>query len=53
MVPPGVARGRDGGRFKRKLSEVNTMAVSRGQNELIGKYKKFIKKKRLLNQSIL
>ena len=29
----------DGGKFKRKLSEVNTRAVSRGQNELVGKFK--------------
>ena len=28
----------DGGKFKRKLSEVNTRTVSRGQNELIGKF---------------
>jgi len=27
----------DGGKFKRKISEVNTRAVSRGQNELTGK----------------
>ena len=32
-------RGTDGGKFKRKLSEVITRAVSRGQNELIGKFK--------------
>ena len=38
-MPPGIADGRDGGKFKRKLSEVNTRAVSRGQNELIGKFK--------------
>ena len=37
-MPPG-GRGRDGGKFKRKLSEANTRAVSRGQNELIGKLK--------------
>ena len=30
----------DGGKFKRKLSEVNTTAVSRRQNELVGKLKK-------------
>jgi hypothetical protein len=30
---------KDGGIFKRKLSEVYTRAVSRGQNELIGKFK--------------
>ena len=29
----------DGGKFKRKLSEVNTRAVSRRQNELVGKFK--------------
>ena len=29
----------DGGKFKRKLSEVNTRAVSRKQNELVGKFK--------------
>jgi hypothetical protein len=29
----------DGGKFKRKLSEVNTRAVSRGQNESVGKFK--------------
>jgi hypothetical protein len=29
----------NGGKFKRKLSEVNTRAVSRGQNELVGKFK--------------
>ena len=34
----GVARAMDAGKFKRKLSEVNTRAVSRGQNEL-GKFK--------------
>ena len=35
-VPPGgCKRERDRG----KLSEVNTRAVSRGQNELIGKFK--------------
>jgi hypothetical protein len=27
----------DGGKFKRKLSEVNTRAVSRRQNELVAK----------------
>ena len=35
----GVVRGMDGGKFKRKLSEVNTRAVSRGQNKLVGKFK--------------
>ena len=29
----------DGVKFKRKLSEVNTMAVYRGQNKLVGKFK--------------
>ena len=29
----------DGGKFKRKLSEVNARAVSRRQNELVGKFK--------------
>ena len=29
----------DGGKLKRKLSEVNTRAVSRGQNELVCKFK--------------
>ena len=44
-MPPGgceTGRGRerrDGGKIKCKLSEVNTRAVSRGQNELIGKFK--------------
>ena len=32
-------RGMDGEKFKRKLSEVNTKAVSRGQNEWVGKFK--------------
>ena len=31
--------GMDGGKFKRQLSEVNTRAVSRRQNELVGKFK--------------
>ena len=30
---------RDGGKFKRKLSKINTRAVSREQNELISKFK--------------
>jgi hypothetical protein len=38
-VSPGVARGMDGGKFKRKLSEANTRAVSRRQNKLVGKFK--------------
>ena len=29
----------DGGKFKRKLLEVSTRAVSRRQNELVGKFK--------------
>ena len=29
----------DGEKIKRKLSNVNTRAVSRGQNELVGKFK--------------
>ena len=29
----------DGGKFKRKLSEANTRAVSRRQNELVDKFK--------------
>ena len=35
----GVARGMDGGKFKRRLSEVNARTVSRGQNELVCKFK--------------
>ena len=38
----GVVRpegGGDGGKIKYTLSEVYTRAVSRGQNELIGKFK--------------
>jgi hypothetical protein len=35
----GCEKGSDGGKFKRKLSEVNTRAVSREQDELIGKFK--------------
>ena len=31
-------RGMDGGKFKRRLSEVNSRAVSRGQNKLVGKF---------------
>ena len=31
-------RGMDGGKFKRKLSEVNIKAVSKRWNELVGKY---------------
>ena len=29
----------EGGKFKRKLSEVNTRAMSRRKNELVGKFK--------------
>ena len=29
----------DGEKFKRKLSEVNTRAVSRGHNELVAEFK--------------
>ena len=29
----------DGGKLKRRLSEVNARAVSRGQNELVCKFK--------------
>ena len=29
----------DGEKFKRKLSEVNTRAVSRGQNKFVGNFK--------------
>ena len=29
----------DGGKFKRRLSEVNARTVSRRQNELVGKFK--------------
>ena len=32
-------QGMDGGKFKRKLSEVNARAVSRRQNKLVGKFK--------------
>ena len=35
----GGGRGGDGGKIKWKSSEVNTRALSRGQNELIGKLK--------------
>ena len=42
-VPPGGLRDRKsggaGGKIKWKLSEVDTWAISRGQNELIGKFK--------------
>ena len=33
------ARQEDGGKIEWKLSKVNTRAVSRGQNELIGELK--------------
>jgi hypothetical protein len=39
MCHQGVARGMVGGKFKRKLFEVNTRGVSRVQNELVGKFK--------------
>ena len=29
----------DGGKFKRRLSKINARAVSRGQNELVCKFK--------------
>ena len=32
-------KGRDGRKLKRKLSEINTRAVSRRQNKLVGKFK--------------
>ena len=35
----GRGRGGDGGKVKWKLSEITTRAVSRGQNEWIGKFK--------------
>ena len=35
----GVARGMDGRKFKRRLSEINARAVSRGQNELVDRFK--------------
>ena len=38
-MPSQVARGMDGGNFKWKLSEVNPRAVSRRQDELVGKFK--------------
>ena len=38
-MPLGVARGMDGWKYKRRLSEVNARAASRGQNELVGKFK--------------
>ena len=34
----GLSEG-DGGKIECKLSEVNNRAVSRGQNELMGKFK--------------
>ena len=34
-----VAKGMDGRKFKRRLSEVNARAVPRGQNELVCKFK--------------
>ena len=38
-MPTGRRSGGDGGKIKWKLSEVNTRAVSRRQNELIDKFK--------------
>jgi hypothetical protein len=35
----GCEEWMDGGKFKRKLSEVNTRAVSRRQNEMVGNFK--------------
>ena len=32
-------RGMDGGKFERRLSEVNARAVSTGQNELVCEFK--------------
>ena len=40
--PPGKGKGRsggDGGKIERKLSEVNTRPMSRGQNELKSTFK--------------
>ena len=37
MREDGGERGGDGGKIEWKLTEVNIRAVSRGQNELIGK----------------
>ena len=42
-------RGGGGGKIKWKLSEANTRAVSRGQNELIGKLKMAVNVRVLLN----
>ena len=39
MTHDSGLRGMDRGKFKRKLSEVNTRAMSRRQNELVGKFK--------------
>ena len=39
------ARGRDEGKFERRLSEVNARAVSRGQNEYENEDKKYVNKK--------
>ena len=38
-MPPGGCERNGWREFKRKLSEVNTRAVSRRQNELVGKFK--------------
>ena len=39
MPPDKTGRGRSGGKFEWKSSEVDTRAVSRGQNEWISKFK--------------
>ena len=42
MLPGGLQNrkgGGDGGKIKWKLSDVNTRAVFRGQDKLIGKFK--------------
>ena len=38
-MPPGGCERNGWREIKRKLFEVNTRAVSRGQNELVGKFK--------------
>ena len=38
-VPPEGARDRKEGKIEWKSSEINTRAVSRGQNKLIGEFK--------------
>ena len=50
MLPGDCTTGRgDGGKIKWKLFEVNTRAVSRGQDELIGKFKMAVGDVRGLN----